>query len=399
MTASRSERGQALPIVAFAMVLIFSAAGFATDMGYLRYERRKMQNAADSAAVAATAELIYGDYVAAGQTDAATNGFTNGVSGVTVTINNPPTAGQFSGNTNFVEAIVSRSVPTFFMKAVGTSSVTVSARAVGHLWGGPDCIFALSPTATDAILINGSQTITASCGLMDDSSASQALLHNGSGTLTTTSNGVTGDYLNNGSGSISPAPQISVPPMPDPLGYETAPSVGACTHSTQVIYNGSGNYSAQPGVFCGGISVNGSLNLTMGSGTYIINGGSLSFNGSGTITASGVTFYLTNGASVTMNGSQTYQFTAPTTGSLAAILFFQDRSDTSSATINGSASSNFTGALYFPAAQLTYNGSGPLAAYTILVANTIVFNGSSNMNDNYTSLPNGSPIKTSILAE
>jgi hypothetical protein len=401
MRTSHSQRGQALPIVALGTVLLFASAGVAMDMGYMRYERRAMQNAADSAAVAATAELNYGDYVTAGQTDAAANGFTNGVNGVSVTVNTPPTLGQFAGQSNFVEVIVAQSVPTFFMKALGTSSVAVSARAVGHLWGGPDCIFALSPTATDAVLVNGSGTIDAKCGLMDDSSATQALLNNGSGSLTTTGNGVTGGYLNNGTGSISPTPTTSVPPMPDPLAYETAPTVGSCTHSSQVVYNGSGSFVATPGVYCGGILVNGTISLSLSGGTYIINGGNFTSNGTNTITSTGtgVTFYITGGASVTLNGSSTYKLTAPTTGSLAGILFFQNKSDTASATINGSNTSYFTGALYFPGAQLTYNGSGPLTAYTILVANTILFNGSSNVDDDYSSLPNGSPIKTSILAE
>jgi uncharacterized membrane protein len=64
--------------------------GMAVDMGYLRYQRRIMQNAPDSGAVAAASEINYGDYVSAGQTDAAANNFTNDVDGVTVTVNYPP---------------------------------------------------------------------------------------------------------------------------------------------------------------------------------------------------------------------------------------------------------------------------------------------------------------------
>jgi hypothetical protein len=399
MIDSRSERGQTIVIVALSMTMLLSAAGIAVDMGYMRYERRLMQNAADSAAVAATAELNYGDYVTAGQTDAATNGFTNGVNGVTVAINTPPTAGQFAGQSNFVEAIVSQSVPTFFMKAVGTSSVPVSARAVGHLWGSPACIFALDPTATNAIKVTGSTNITAECGMMDDSNATQAFDKEGSGAFTTTSNGITGGYTETGSGSISPAPVTSVPPQADPLSYLTPPTVPTCTYPSQVNYTGSGTNTAMPGNYCGGIHQTGSNNLTFNKGTFIISGGSLNLNGSGTDTANEVTFYITGTASVSFSGSQTYMFTAPTSGSLAAILFFQSKSDTSAATVTGSATSQFNGALYFPGAQLSYNGSGPLTAYTILVADTIIINGSASINDNYSSLPNGSPIKTSILAE
>src|SRR5258707_1315434 len=46
------QSGQALITVAFGMVVMLGAAGLAVDMGYLRYERRLQQSAADSAALA-----------------------------------------------------------------------------------------------------------------------------------------------------------------------------------------------------------------------------------------------------------------------------------------------------------------------------------------------------------
>jgi Flp pilus assembly protein TadG len=396
----KGEAGQAIALVALGLVVLLGFVGLGIDIGQLRYVKRRVQSAADSAAIAGAQELLYSDVSSAAKADSATNGFTDGVSGATVTVNNPPLSGPHTGSSLYVEAIVSENQPTFFAKVLGISSATVSGRAVATQTSGSNCIFALSPTATDAILANGSQTITASCGSMDDSSASQAFLNNGSGTFSTTGNGVVGGYLNNGTGSISPTPATGVPPTSDPLAYLVPPTWSSCTYSTQVVFNGSGPYTAYPGTYCAGMLLNGSGNLTLNPGLYIINGSSLIFNGSGTVTGSGVTFYLTNSASATLNGSQTFQLTAPTIGSYTAILFFQNKSDTSNATINGSNTSNFTGALYFPGAQLTYNGSGPLSAYTILVANTIVFNGSSNISDNYSSLPGGvSPIANAVLVE
>ncbi len=395
----RSDSGQAMVVIALAMVLIMGAAGLAVDMGYLRYVQRRAQTAADSAALAATAELLNGDYVTAGQNDAASNGFTNDVNNVTVAINYPPTIGLYANQANFVEAIVSQNVTPFFMKALGYSTVTVSARATGHYWSGTNCIFALSSTATDAILINGSNTISAACGAMDDSDASQAFLNNGSSSFTDTGTMVTGGYLNNGSGTISPSPATGVAPESDPLAYLTEPTVGSCTYSTQQVYNGSGSATLSPGVYCGGILVNGTETITLNAGTYIIDGGSLTVNGTSTVTGTNVMFYITGGASVTFNGSNSTKLVAPTTGTYAGILFFQDRTDSSAVTINGTNETQITGALYFPDAQLTYNGGGPATAYTILVANTIVFNGSSTINDNYASLTDGSPIKSATLAE
>ena len=78
-------------------------AGLGVDMAISpRHEKRLQQTAADSAAIAAAAELPYGSagVAAAAKHDSASNGFTDGGTGcpgavgcVTVTVNNPPVSG------------------------------------------------------------------------------------------------------------------------------------------------------------------------------------------------------------------------------------------------------------------------------------------------------------------
>jgi Putative Flp pilus-assembly TadE/G-like len=396
----RSEAGQVLVLVALGLTLLLGFAGLGVDIAQMRHVRRMAQAAADAAAIAGAAELLYADVTTAAQTDSASNGFTDGTGGVTVTVSNPPTDGPHVGNSKYVEVIVSATPATFFMKALGITQTTIGARAVATQKSSPTCIYALDPTATNAFKITGSGNITAQCGIMDDSSASQAFDKEGSGALSATAIGVTGGYTETGSGSISPTPVTSVLADPDPLSYLTAPSVGTCTFSSQVSFTGSGSNTVSPGVYCGGIHTSGSGALTFNSGLYIINGGSLNLNGSGAVTGNGVTFYVTNSAFVSFSGSSTVTLTAQTSGTYAGILFFQDRSDTAAATVSGSSTSAISGALYFPKAALNYNGSGPLSSYTILVADTIVINGSSSINDNYSSLPGGvSPIANAVLVE
>jgi hypothetical protein len=381
----RSESGQAILISTLAMVIIMAAAGLAVDLGYLRYVQRRAQNAADRAAVSATAELLNGDYVTAGQNDAAANGFTNGENNVTVAVNYPPTLGIYANQQNFVEVIVTDTVPTFFMKAAGYSTETVSARAVGHYWSGTNCTYALDPTASNAIKVTETVSLNASCGIMDDSSSSSAFDKTGSGSVTVTSNMITGGVNEVGSGSMSPTASTGVPPEPDPLAYLAEPTVGSCTYTSKYSVTGSGTTTLSPGAYCGGLSLSGSGTTIFSSGQYIIEGSGLSISGSSTVLGTGLFFYITGGANVSVVGSSGSSLTASTSGTYAGILLFQDRTDSSSANISGSTTTNITGALYFPDAQLNYNGSSTASAYTIILADTIVINGSANLNDNYAS--------------
>lgn len=173
--------------------------------------------------------------------------------------------------------------------------------------------------------------------------------------------------------------------------------------------NLSGNTSTatlSPGFYYGGISINGNQALKFNPGVYILGGGGLSINGNtSSMTGTGVTFYNTTGLGgykqIKLNGNTQVNLSAPTTGSLQGILFYQDPSVTGGAgsTINGNSSSTFDGALYFPTTTLTYNGNSSLSGYTIVVAYDIVWNGNSTIGNNYSSLASGSPIKSGLLVQ
>jgi hypothetical protein len=112
-----------------------------------------------------------------------------------------------------------------------------------------------------------------------------------------------------------------------------------------------------------------------------------------------VTFYNTAGGGssyqgISFSGGSVATFRAPTSGPLAGILMFQDRTIVGGAasTVSGGSGSIFEGALYFPGTALTYSG-GTNSAYTLLVSKTVSFSGGTNVNNNYSSLAGGSPVK------
>jgi Putative Flp pilus-assembly TadE/G-like len=389
---------------------LFAFMGLAVDTGYMEWTKRKMQSAADAAAMAAMFELSAksGNQVSAGQHDAGLNGFTDGTHNITVTINVPPTSGTYAGNNSAAEAIISQPVSTYFMGIMGFRTITVKARSVAALGSGPDCVIALEPSKSKALVASGSASIQTNCGVVVDSNSSDAMDTSGSACISGTSISIVGDYNNGSSCGPSPAPQTGQQSTPDPLAYVAAPTVGGCD------YTGWHNAATtlNPGVYCGGINLSGGGSATFNAGTYILLGGGLDISGGSNGTGTGVTFYNTCDSThsykpIVVSGASYTSFSAPTSGSLSGMLFFQDRtsscvSTSSQNTVSGGSATVFQGALYFPTTPLVYSGGSYAthAAYTIIVADTINFSGSSYLNNDYSSLSGGSPIKgNGVLAE
>ncbi len=408
LTVSANPSGQVMLLVCVAVFALMGMIAVVADFSFLQHQRNMMQTAADSAAMAGAEELSYGDQVAAGKTDAAKNGYTDGAGSVTIAINNPPSTGPNTSNTAYVEATISKPEPTYFLSVIGINTMTVSVRAVAYEGNGPNCIYVMDPTASSALSGSGSSSVSSGCGVMIDSNSSTALTLSGSATITAPAIGVVGGYTSGGSASFTPTPKTGVIAASDPLAYVQAPTVGSCAHTNfSVNNNGSSTtyYQLYPGTYCGGIKIsNGYTNFN--AGTYVLAGGGLTTNGGPTMAGTGITFYNTTGTggykAINLTGGSTANFSAPTSGPLTGILFFQDRSIPSSAdgsTVSGNSTSTFDGALYFPTTTLTYSGSSSLNGYNIVVADMISLSGNSTIGSNYSSLTGGSPIRGTILAE
>src|SRR5260221_10267207 len=123
-TVSASERGQVMLLVCVGIFALMGMIAVVADFGFLQHQRNMMQTAADSAAMAGSEELNYGDQVAAGKADAASNGYTDGLSSVTVAINNPPSTGPNTANAAYVEATISKPEPTYFLSVIGINTMT-----------------------------------------------------------------------------------------------------------------------------------------------------------------------------------------------------------------------------------------------------------------------------------
>jgi hypothetical protein len=411
MTLRRASRGGfVLATMLCCLTVLVAFLGIAVDASYLEFVRTRMQTAADAAALGGALEIKMNgaaNVVSEARGDAALNGFTNGQNGVTVTVNNPPSTGYSTADSTGVEVIISQQVSPFFMSVLSSSPVGLQARAVAHRGNGSSCLVVISPNAPSAFVASGGATLQASCGIMVDSSASSAFKVSGGATITATTVGVDGGVSITGGATVTPAP-VAATPLSDPLASVPAPAVGACTYTNTNI-SGGATKTLGPGVYCNGITISGGSSVTFSpGGVYILKGGGLNISGGSTATGNGLTFYNTQGggysyAGINISGGAGVTLSAPTTGSLAGMLMFQDRSISSSAanSFSGGTSLSLTGALYFSTTPISYSGgTNSSGAYTIIVAKTATFSGGSEMGADYSSLPGGSPVKGSaVLSE
>lgn len=265
---------------------------------------------------------------------------------------------------------------------------------------GDACLYALNQSAANAFQLIGSVAVNLSCGIVSDSGSSSALSFTGSGSLKATDVQVVGGVQVSTSASISPAPLTLAAFQPDPFAFLVPLNSDVCDQ-TNFTAKGNTAITLNPGTYCNGITISGGSSVTFNPGTYILMGGGLSVAGSSLVSGSGVTFFLTQGlgykfAPLSIDGTVTTALTPPNDGSMEGILFFQDPRvgyGQPASSIRGAVTSTLEGVMYFPTTELQYSGSGSTGRFLIIVADTVSVNGSIVINNDFSGLTHGSPLK------
>ena len=378
----RNESGTIIASLAIMMPILLGMAGLAIDIGSWYHGKRQAQAAADAAARAGALELVRngsaGVILLAAKEDAAAYGFSN----ADIDVNMPPLAGPYMGDNFAVEAVIHHRTKSYFVQALFDLDVTVEARAVAKAVELDTCVWALEESDT-GITINGTADVVLDCGIFANSTNTIAIDQVGSSCVTASSIRVVGGHAGT---CLDPEP-ISSYPYPDPLADLDPPYFSGCDHNGKIKVNG-GNVTLNPGVYCKGIDVAGGAHVTFSSGEYIIKGGRIKVAGGSSLEGNDVVFYLTDGAGGHAEldiTATTIDFSAPTSGDLEGILFFQDRSAPTTTTnkITGNASVEMEGALYFPTTALDFAGtSSSVIPSPMIVAREIRFTGTTSLGGN-----------------
>ena len=245
------EKGAIIPLFAIILPALIGALGLAVDTGSMYDETRRMQTAADAAAIAAAQEmriLNFDGYQNAAISDATLNGY-GPDEDITVEVYRPPSTGPRSGDSRFVEVFIRREAPTYFMGIFVDHGAALTARAVAGVEPADSCVYVLNPDDADSFDASGSSHVQLDdCAIYVNSDSSGAAITSGSATVDAVSVNVVGGY--DGSG-FYPEPFTGVPVQADPLADFEAPPYGACDHPKQIIINEA--VTLDPGVYCGGL--------------------------------------------------------------------------------------------------------------------------------------------------
>ncbi len=401
-------------MAALSMPLLLGSVGLATDTIQWALWKRQLQRAADSAAFAGA----YARFQEKSSTDAATHDLgTNNHLWVPL-MGGFPQISEPADTSTFVRAVEVRlqvqqalTFSSIFMDAAPIITATARAAAIDS---GLYCVVALENTNNSGIIIQGSSIVNLGCGMISNSPAASVSVGVNGNAHNVTAVPVAGAGGVPDINGVSAANELSNQiPMLDPYEdlYNTDPPAGmsctdmdsheAATSAADVTLGFT--KTLNPGCYTG----NNQFKFTGGKirlkpGTYYLSNTDFDMQG-GTIVGDGVTIILTGTTpkQLKLNGGATIQLTAPTSGTFKNMVLMQSPNavwSNNANIINGSATSKFDGAFYFPKQQITFSGNaGAITKCAMVVARRVEFAGNANLQNDTTGCVAPTKVKGKII--
>lgn len=378
--------------VAIQMAITASAligmSALAVEVGFVLSQQRGMQMAADAAAAGASIALNKGYPAPAteARSIAAVAGYVDGANSVTVSVNNPPTSGAYTGDNTAIEIVIQKPYSTPMASLFGTSVLNASARAVAAGSMGTYCVLALDSTSSAALKLENNAILQPSpcsnrCGAAVNSSSASALYLDNNAAINAPVSVVGSWSLANGAALNCTPKKNYASPVADPYA-----SMTFTTPASPCTVSGTTTVTIKPPVANGACALSSGLNysnnvvLNFDPGAYYV-ASKLNIKNNVTVNGTSVTLIVNGNYAVDIGNNATFNLTAPTSGTYSGVAFASIRTASSSVTqeFSNNTYMNITGALYFPNQKvefdnntaLSYNASG--AKCTQLIARKIEF--------------------------
>lgn len=353
--------------------------------------------------------------------------------------NNPPVLGALAGDSDAVEVILSQKQNTVFA-SLFLPAVTIKTRAVAKVEALPllACSIATWDNPTNspggaAVNFSGTTSVNMQgCGIASNSPGNKSINFQGNSVFTADWFQASGNFNTNGSSLVLDVPTelINAAPLTDPYSCD-APTLGCAGKITwPPIVSPEQTLSATPGTVTPGTYKSSSntapMNFTSGNwtlcpGVYVLDGADNQHNAFSATTGAvvqmgtegvggcpangldGVTMVATStgnsGGGFTVSSQATVELSAPTTspadGLPSGLLFAQDpahayvnNGSEADSTITADTNTSLQGVLYSPATNVTFTGNSNSSCF-LIIANTLIFTGTSTMTANLSSCKAG----------
>ena len=394
----RHQGGAISVITALVLPAFIGTLGLGIEVSYWLLHNRSLQNAADSAVIAAS-QAGAGGYAAQAKAVSRHYGLVDGTNGVTVAASNTATCP--GGGATCYSVTIANTVPSYvgaLVNYLGTATVNgikstrisaiaiASPGSVSHEY----CLIALASTpGTLGVDSKGSpKADLTGCGVRSNSNMNcaghdlNATFGDATGTNggcgATQSSGVAGSFVDPYGSKAASLPA-------DPCGGHF-PKLGALSAGN--IWSGAKTLTSTTTI-CGDLQLIGNVTITAPSdAVLIIRNGQLALSGFKLQTAAGsglaLVFTGVNSASHSHmpSGSGGLDISAPTTGTWSGIALYQDPALSVNVAMPNAGSQPtwaFSGLIYLPRVDLNFSGavgkSSAGAQCTVIIANTIALNG------------------------
>ena len=399
----RSRRGNIAVMTALLFVPLVAIMGVATQGGSWFLEQRAMQNAADSAVIAAATNGGNGgsDYVTEAKAMAASYGFTDGSNNVTVTVPAPANYAPASCVSSPCYSVTIASVaPLYLLQVLGykgnakTSggspgqAIDAGALATTLSVNGPICLIGLGSSGS-TIDASGIASSTLGCNIFSNSDSP---LCNGHPLTTGWSDSVNDPQSktqkscgqNAKSGTAQQHGKLSTLADPYQPALTNNPPTNPCSKyypDSSALWAGNGglaitgdpSWDGSTKTSCGDVKLTGPVTLTQSSTVLVIENGQLDLNGQSITTTGngGLTIIFTSpnpsSAAYTsggtpsnfIGGNGTLSIAAPTSGTWSGLAIIQNKNlPLQSATYTGGTPTfDISGVVDAPASSWTVHGN------------------------------------------
>jgi Flp pilus assembly protein TadG len=342
---------------AVVLPLLVAAAGAGVTYSMGNSTRSDMQNALDSSVLAGViSSNSGGDPIGT-----ATTVFQSNLS-VWAKSNASGINASFDWTNGILTGQASGTATNLFGGVIGTKTYAINVKSAATASTTPLCVLGLDSLGSGAFNADGSAlTFNADCAVQANSTSSKGMTQNGQASLSAKKFGVSGGAKVN---NYQPPPQVSSPAIPDPYASLPFPSYGTCDKNAKGL-SINDTETLSPGTYCGGIHMDGSANVTLQPGIYVMVNGPFWADGSAVVTGDQVMIAFTGkGSTLDVWGNAQMHVTSPISGTYMNMQFMQDSSspDTHNlwVSIGGSDTDgsklSYDGVAYFPTQNFWVRG-------------------------------------------